>query len=224
MYQALAALAPVLAAAVWRYGTHALVLIVSAVVAACVVDALCDRRRAVDGSAVLAGAIFACLLPGNAPWWIAALGGVITITLGKHWYGGLGQNPFNPAALARVLLMGLLPAYFFAPRWTVDGVTSATPLAKEIDSVAPAVADLFFGHHAGTLGEAMPLAILIGGVVLLALKTIDWRIPLCYLGNAFALGPVASSGRPNGRPRALAGRKPSGSLVRWRLTIRSIFC
>jgi electron transport complex protein RnfD len=183
MYQALAALAPVLAAALWCYGGHALVLIVAAVGSACATDALCDRRRALDGSAALAGAIFACLLPGNAPWWIAVLGGVITVSLGKQWYGGLGQNPFNPAALARVLLMGLLPAYFFAPRWTVDGVTSATPLAKEIDSVAPAVADLLFGHHAGTLGEAMPLAILIGGGVLLARKTIDWRIPLCYLAT-----------------------------------------
>ncbi|MEO2048602.1 MAG: RnfABCDGE type electron transport complex subunit D [Pirellulales bacterium] len=206
MVQATVALAPILAAAVWRYGTHAMVLIVSAVVAACAVDALCDRRRALDGSALVAGAIFACLLPGNAPWWIAALGGIITITLGKHWYGGLGQNPFNPAALARALLMGLLPAYFFAPRWTVDGVTSATPLAKEIDSVAPAVADLFFGRHAGTLGEAMPLAILIGGVVLLVLKTIDWRIPLCYLASLSLLALLLPAGdRMDGHAPWLAG-------------------
>jgi electron transport complex protein RnfD len=206
MVQTLAALAPVLAAALWRYGVDALVLIGSAVVAACVADALCERRRAVDGSTVLAGAIFACLLPGNAPWWIAVLGGVITITLGKHWYGGLGQNPFNPAALARALLMGLLPAYFFAPRWTVDGVTSATPLAKEIDSVAPAVTELFLGYHAGTLGEAMPLAILIGGIVLLTLKTIDWRIPLCYLATLSLLALLLPPGnRMAGHAPWLAG-------------------
>ncbi len=206
MYQALVALGPVLAAALWRYGGHALVLIVAAVGSACATDVVCDRRRALDGSAVLAGAIFACLLPGNAPWWIAVLGGVITVGLGKHWYGGLGQNSFNPAALARCLLMGLLPAYFFAPRWTLDGVTAATPLAKEIDSVAPAVADLFLGHHAGTLGEAMPLAILIGGVVLLARKTIDWRIPLCYLATISLLALLLPSGvRMAGHAPWLAG-------------------
>ena len=206
MVQAIGALVPVLAAAVWSYGSHAFVLIVSAVVAACAADALCDRRRAFDGSAVLAGAIFACLLPGNAPWWIAALGGMIAITLGKHWYGGLGRNPFNPAALACVLLMGLFPTYFFAPRWTVDGVTSATPLAKEIDSVAPAVADLFFGRHAGTLGEAIPLAILLGGLVLLALKTINWRIPLCYLATLSLLALLLPPGdRMTGHAPWLAG-------------------
>ncbi len=206
MIQALAALSPVLAAAVWRYGSHAVVLIVSAVVAAFVTDVLFDHRRAFDLSAVLAGAIFACLLPETAPWWLAALGGAIAIGIGKHWYGGLGQNPFNPAALARVLLMGLLPAYFFAPSWTLDGVTSATPLAKEIDSVPPAVGDLFFGHHAGTLGEAMPLAILIGGVVLLVLKTIDWQIPLCYLATLSLVALLFPSGdRMTGHAPWLAG-------------------
>ncbi len=206
MIQATVALAPVLAGAVWLYGVHALVLIVSAVVAACAADVLCDRRRALDGSAVLAGAIFACLLPGNAPWWIAALGGMITITLGKHLFGGLGQNPFNPAALARALMMGLLPVYFFAPRWTVDGVTSATALAKEIDSVAPAITDLISGHHAGTLGQAMPLAVLLGGVVLLVLKTIDWRIPLCYLAMLSLLALLLPAGdRMAGHAPWLAG-------------------
>ncbi len=153
-------------------------LIGSAIAAALVVDFLCDRRRIADGSALLAGAIFACLIPLNAPWWIAAIGGAIAIEMGKHWFGGLGQNPFNPAAFSRVLLMSLLPAYFFSPHWAVDAMTSATPLAKEIDSIAPAMAVLFWGQQAGTLGEAMPLAILAGGAVLIVTRTIDWRIPL----------------------------------------------
>ena len=194
MYRAMVALAPVLVAAMWRYRWHAFLLIVSASAAAMVVDVVCNRRRSLDGSALLAGAIFACLLPGNAPWWIAALGGAMTIGLGKHWYGGLGQNPFNPAAVARVLLMGLLPTYFFAPRWTVDGVTSATPLAKEIDSISPVVTDLVLGRHAGTLGEAMPLAVLAGGVVLLITKIIDWRIPLSYLATISFLALILPPG------------------------------
>ncbi len=206
MYQTVAALSPVLVAAVWRYGVHGLLLIVSAVVGAIVADVLCDRKQAADGSALVAGAIFACLLPSNAPWWIAALGGVITIVLGKHAYGGLGRNPFNPAAMSRALLMGLLPAYFFAPRWTIDGVTSATPLAKEIDSVAPVLSDLFMGNHAGTLGEAMPLAILIGAGVLLVRKAIDWRVPLCFLAAISLLALLLPPGdRMAGHATWLAG-------------------
>ena len=107
-------------------------LIGSAIAAALVVDFLCDRRRIADGSALLAGAIFACLIPLNAPWWIAAIGGAIAIEMGKHWFGGLGQNPFNPAAFSRVLLMSLLPAYFFSPHWAVDpltGVHALRPIA-----------------------------------------------------------------------------------------------
>ncbi len=206
MYQTLAALSPVLVAAVWRYGIHGLLLIVSAVVGAIVTDVLCDRKGATDGSAVVAGVIFACLLPGNAPWWLAVLGSVIMIALGKHAYGGLGRNPFNPAAMSRTILMGLLPTYFFAPRWTFDGVTSATPLAKEIDSVAPALIDLFMGNHAGTLGEAMPLAILVGGGVLLVRKTIDWRVPLCFLATISLLAMLLPAGdRMAGHATWLAG-------------------
>lgn len=206
MFQTLAALGPVLAAAIWRYGTHAIVLILSTVVAACLSDFLFDRRRALDGSALIVGVIFACLLPSNAPCWLGVLGGLIAIVFGKHLFGGLGQNPFNPAALARVVLMGVVPFYFFAPRWTVDAVTSATPLAKEIDSVTPLLTDLLLGAHAGTLGEAMPGAILVGGVLLVILKTIDWRVPLCYLAAISLLALVLPPGdRMLGHAPWLAG-------------------
>ncbi len=206
MFQMVAALVPLLATAVWRYGFHAFILIFSAVVAACLADFLLDRHRATDGSAIIIGLIFAFLLPFNAPWWLGVLGGLVAVVLGKHMFGGLGSNPFNPAALARVVLMGLLPLYFFAPRWTVDALSSATPLAKEIDSVAPVLTDLFWGQHAGTLGEAMPLAILAGGILLVVLKTIDWRVPLCYLATISLLALVLPPGdRMSGHAVWLAG-------------------
>ena len=83
MLQTLVALSPVLIVAVWRYGTGAVWPLVASVAAAWLADAACDARRCLDGSAVLAGVIFACLLPAGTPWWIGAAGGVIVL-------GGMG--------------------------------------------------------------------------------------------------------------------------------------
>lgn len=62
-----------------------------------------------DGSAILTGWLLALSLPPWAPWWIAVLGAVIAVVLGKQVYGGLGQNPFNPAMIARVALLVSFP-------------------------------------------------------------------------------------------------------------------
>jgi len=62
-----------------------------------------------DGSAVLTGWLLAMTLPPWAPWWIGVAGSGLAIILGKQVYGGLGQNLFNPAMLARVALLISFP-------------------------------------------------------------------------------------------------------------------
>ncbi len=141
------------------------------------------RRWRWDPSAVITGVIFALILPPSAPWWLAAGGAALAIGLGKHFFGGLGQNLFNPAVLSRVMLMSLLPTCFLMPRWSFTGITQASPLAKEIDTVMPSGLALLSGFHPGTLAEAVPAAVLIGGIVLLVLRVVDWTIPLCYLAT-----------------------------------------
>lgn len=72
-----------------------------------------------DGSAALTGWLVALSLPPWAPWWIAVLGGFISIVLGKHIYGGLGQNIFNPAMVARIALLISFPlemTFFMQPQ------------------------------------------------------------------------------------------------------------
>ncbi|HJP00194.1 MAG TPA: RnfABCDGE type electron transport complex subunit D [Planctomycetota bacterium] len=202
MVQVLLALSPVVLAALWRHGWSAAALFGAALAGSWLTDVLCDRKNALDGSAAVTGLIFACLLPLSAPWWIAAAGGAIAIGLGKHLFGGLGQNPFNPSALSRAILMGIIPATFFAPGWEFDGVTLATPLAKEIDSMSPSLGDLALGQYPGTLAEAFPLAILAGGLLLVALRTIDWRIPLSHLAAISILAMILPSGA------RLAGHAP----------------
>ncbi|MGB0903670.1 MAG: RnfABCDGE type electron transport complex subunit D, partial [Mangrovicoccus sp.] len=62
-----------------------------------------------DGSAILTAWLLAMTLPPWAPWWIGFIGAFIAIVLGKHVFGGLGQNPFNPAMVARAMLLVALP-------------------------------------------------------------------------------------------------------------------
>ena len=62
-----------------------------------------------DGSALLTGWLLAMTLPPWAPWWVAVLGGFIAIVIGKQVFGGVGQNVFNPAMVARVALLVSFP-------------------------------------------------------------------------------------------------------------------
>ncbi len=62
-----------------------------------------------DGSALLTGWLIALTLPPWAPWWIGVVGAFIGIVVGKQVFGGLGQNLFNPAMLARVALLVSFP-------------------------------------------------------------------------------------------------------------------
>ena len=62
-----------------------------------------------DGSALLTGWLLALTLPPWSPWWVPVLGGFIAIVIGKQVFGGVGQNVFNPAMVARVALLVSFP-------------------------------------------------------------------------------------------------------------------
>jgi len=87
-----------------------------------------------DGSAVVTGILLAFCVPAALPAWVAFVGGFIAIALGKQVYGGLGQNTFNPAHVARAFLLGSWPVYMTT--WLkpgsgadiTDAITCATPL------------------------------------------------------------------------------------------------
>jgi RnfABCDGE-type electron transport complex D subunit len=62
-----------------------------------------------DGSGILTAWLLAVSLPPFAPWWIAVLGSLFAVIIGKQVFGGLGQNVFNPAMAARVMLLISFP-------------------------------------------------------------------------------------------------------------------
>ncbi len=183
MVHVVVALLPICVAAIWRHGSHAAILLGVSIFTALVLDTICDRRNASEGISIVIGIVLALLLPITAPWWTAAVGSAMAVVIGKHAFGGIGNNLFNPAALGRVLLMAVAPKHFLSPQWEVDAITLATPLAKELGARQVEIGPLLLGEQTVALGEAAPLAVLAGGIALVALRKTDWLMPLAYLAT-----------------------------------------
>jgi len=120
------ALLPATLFGVYIYGWPALNLLVVTIASCLIVEAACLSIAGkpvgiylMDGSAILTGWLLAMTLPPWAPWWIGVVGAVIAIGLGKQVFGGIGQNLFNPAMVARVALLIAFPlemTTFVAPK------------------------------------------------------------------------------------------------------------
>lgn len=109
------ALTPATAYGLYLFGWPAIILFVVTIAAALLTEAAClylaeqPMSRILDGSALLSAWLYAATLPPWAPWWIGAGGIAFALAVGKHLYGGIGQNPFNPAMLARVVVLISFP-------------------------------------------------------------------------------------------------------------------
>ena len=148
------------------------------------------RNTVVDGSALVTGMLFALTLPSTTPYWMAALGSALAIVVAKLLCGGLGQNIFNPALFSRALMMLLFPvAMTNYPSYGADAVSSATPLHHMVMPALPeeSILDMFLGNCPGSIGELSALALLLGGIYLIARGIISARIPVAYLGTVAAL-------------------------------------
>jgi electron transport complex protein RnfD len=204
MARVLIALAPVTVFGIVLYGLPALLTILVSLAAAELAEALFrlatrqDLRNR-DLSAAVTGLLLALILPPATPLWITALGAVFAIVVVKEFFGGLGANVFNPALIGRAFLLRSFPAAITT--WTqpslaggaVDAVSAVTPLAI-INAGEPlgagygeVVKNLFFGVHAGSIGESSAFFILAGFVFLLVSKTIDWRTPVTMTASVSAL-------------------------------------
>lgn len=178
------ALVPTLAFGVWHFGLNALFVIISSVLSCVVSEAVFELivKKPItvfDFSAVVTGLILALNIPPNIAWWVPAIGGVFAIVIVKMLFGGIGQNIMNPALAARCFLL-----ISFASRMTdfsVDGVSSATPLAVLKSGGSVDLLDAFLGFKTGCIGEVSVAAILIGAAYLLIRKVISIRIPAVYI-------------------------------------------
>lgn len=204
-------LLPAIVASIYFFGFDSIRVLLITTAACMFFEWLCcliaKRPNTVfDYSAVVTGVILALNLPPTVPWWLCCCGAFVAIVIAKCVFGGLGQNPFNPAAVARVALLvgfaGPMTKFkdpcrgFFNPDF-VSGATSlvsgATPLtAAKAATTEEAIAqletsellsDYFWGYMGGSLGETSAFAILIGGIALLYMRLITWHIPVAMLGT-----------------------------------------
>lgn len=116
MFTVMLALAPATGYGIYLYGWPALNLFIITIVSAMLVEALClyigkrpMKQGLGDGSGILSAWLVALTLPPWAPWWIAVVASICAILLGKQVFGGVGQNVFNPAMLARVIILISFP-------------------------------------------------------------------------------------------------------------------
>lgn len=136
-----------------------------------------------DMSAVVTGILLGMNLPPTIPLWQAAIGSVFAIIVVKQMFGGIGCNFANPAIAARIVLLVSFPSAM--TRFTEpvsDVITSATPLA-DLQTGVYSFKSLFFGMHAGSIGETSAFLLLVGGAYLVLRRVITPLIPLCFIGT-----------------------------------------
>ena len=218
MWQVNYSLLPVVAVATWFFGLGVL-LITGACIAGALLPEWLENRASGgkntvrDGSGIITGALLALTLPPTTPLWMAFMGGLVSIALGKVVFGGIGSNIFNPALVGRAFLQAAFPASMTT--WTlpdkgsgllavpdglftfpfmkadVDVVTSATPLAHmKFDGLSTPVEDLLLGTTGGSLGETSSAVILLCGIYLAARRILNWRIPIAIFVTVAAVAAL----------------------------------
>ncbi len=199
------ALIPALLAGLYFFGLGALIVTLTAVISCMLFEFLIQKyllKGSItinDGSAAVTGLLLALNLPSNIPLWMIVIGSLVAIGIGKMSFGGLGNNPFNPALVGRVFLLISFPVAMTTwpkpvPFTTayLDAETGPTVLAmiKGKFGELPSVLDLFTGNMGGSIGEISAVAILIGLVYMLIRKIITWHIPVSILVSVFVFAGI----------------------------------
>jgi len=198
MRDVIIALMPVTLVSIFLFRYYAVFLIAVCLVTAAFTEVLFRKilNKPVtlyDGSALLTGLFVAMLFAPATAWWTAALATFIGVGFAKELMGGLGWNRFNPALFGRLTVIMIYPLFYyvteaFAPLrpyfGPIDAVTQGTPLAQMIQGVnLPPLSQLFFAYPGGSLSETSALALLVGGVFLIARKHITWHTPVAIIGT-----------------------------------------
>ncbi len=192
MLEVIISLIPAMVAGTLIFGLRS-VAVISICVAVCVFsefffNVLAKKPRSIqDLSAVVTGVLLALNLPANVPLWQAAIGSVFAIVVVKCFFGGIGQNFANPAIAARVFMIVAFGSMAKVAFPLVDGVSGATPLEIIASDGEISLLDLFLGRHGGAIGETCSLALLIGGIYLIARGIISWHCPVGFIATVFLL-------------------------------------
>lgn len=220
----LAALIPGALVYAWMFGPGVLMNLVFAIGIALLVEAAMLRLRDLplrhlsDGTAILTAVLLALCLPPLLPFWMTAVGIIFALVFGKHMYGGLGQNLFNPAMVGFAVLIIAFPLAMtqwpeaesqqdFGTTLTAkltleqgrvayDGITAATPLDAYKFRRGETNEEFFDEQTAAnqTAWLNINLAFLLGGAYLLYRRIIPWQTPIAMLGTILLLSAIYYDG------------------------------
>lgn len=203
MLDVIIALIPAVIASIVIFGFRALMIIADTVLVAVAAEYICRKvmkkeNTITDLSAVVTGLLLALNLPVGINPIFAAFGSVVAIVVVKQMFGGIGNNFVNPALTARIILLSSFPKSmttwaepFYYTKGAVDAVTCATPLAQNASGEITAnLKDLLLGTTGGCMGETCAVALLIGGIYLVARRVITPVIPLTYLGTVAVMSLI----------------------------------
>ena len=223
MYGVIIALVPALLVSLFYFGIGSAIVLATSVLACVFFEWAItkfmlgkEKTTICDGSAILTGLLLGFNLPSNLPIWIIIIGALVAIGIGKMTFGGLGNNPFNPALVGRCFLLVSFPAQMTS--WPVagqlgrylDAETGATPLAimkmaikegnPDLLADLPSATHLLLGSNPtgglGTIGEVCALALLIGLAYMLWKKIITWHIPVSIIGTVFVFSAIMHFANP----------------------------
>ena len=231
MRQVLFAALPGLAAMTWFFGWGTVWNILLAAVTATLCEIFAVRLRGRsprfylrDGSVLVTALLLGLALPPYCPWWITVSGTAFAVLIGKHIYGGLGYNPFNPAMAGYLMLLISFPVEmttWAAPRGSMldyappslwlaaqlslfssaplDAFTMATPLDLFRGRDAMTVEELWrsapqFGLFGGRGWEWVNLGFGLGGLYLLWRRIFTWHAPAGMLGALALLAALFYAG------------------------------
>jgi len=204
MFLVIITLIPTIVISILYFGSSVLILYITAIISCMITEALIKliRKQKVtsifDGSAIVTAILLVMTLPPSIGWQKVALGSFIAIAVAKELFGGLGQNIFNPALVGRAFLAAAYPVSmttFSKPNtvfpFLADSVSKATPLAAaKFDKVFTDIPSLFFGQVGGCIGETSSLTLILGGLILLIIGVINWRLVFSYLGTVILLTTI----------------------------------
>jgi electron transport complex protein RnfD len=213
MWTVVLALLPATVFGVYHFGKPALIIIIVSVLSSVLFEAIVlkIRKRKLtisDGSACVTGLLLALCLPSSVPIYMPIIGSFVAIVIAKHSMGGLGHNIFNPALIGRAALMLSWPVAMTS--WTgmttaADAITNATPLnilkhqgysslIEIFGSYPQMYKTIMLGFRNGCIGETATLLLIVGGVLLIMKKYIDWTTPVMMIGTVailtWILGPT----------------------------------
>lgn len=191
--------------AVWWFGFSALQLIFIASFSGWLTQIIANRIRhdVSPGStahSVMIGMLVAFTLPAQSKWYIAMIGAVMAVLVGKVVFGGLGHYLWHPVLIGQVTVR-----LFFHEQLAManNGLATEVPLGalRQFDNLQfsdslpqlgqyllehlPPLEQCMRGNVAGSLGETSGIVLILVGLYFIYRGYVHWQLPLVFIVCAY---------------------------------------